>query len=319
MMAESSLCLLYRALTTIDPSMRQDKRLLEADQDAANGGTSGFSDNKISEMRAVREKKEEYRNASVQFLGRLKQYMSMVFKVAEQKSMEALNQTRGGGISANSTHLDPHVHEISRRELWMYSPLMLFAREIESFEWEELMRSYEHAARKPYQEEFRENIFAWKRVTRKATGDEQELLFTSQEKEHSEGIGTAARKLTVKRGKTVRNLGHRISSSEKKDGKIDPYEAFAGALENMIPLIFQEQNFVVSFFHATSLESRDFVDVVAAAPPEARSGPNLTVKQSYDPNRFMAKNVMQMMEEIYSFWAADIQNLMEWSLQTDPL
>lgn len=322
--AEESLRLLYKAMLKIDPKLRQGNTRPSTSEDvnADRGSIGGSVISGIGNMRALQEKKTVYQNESILFLQRLKQYMKMIFALGEQKTSDALEQERNTGLRKTSTKLDPRIHEQFRNDVWRYSQLMLFSREIDSFEWEEMMRLYEQSVKKPYQEEFRDNVFAWKRVTRKTIGDEQDILFTVQEKE-TESLTSTARKLTVKRGKTVRSIpgdANRNSSGEKhKDGKLYAYEAFSGALEEMTPVVFMEQNFIVDFFHASSLENTDFSDAVTAAPPESRKGPNLTSKKLFDPDRNLAKRVVQMMDEIYSTWPADLQSLVDWAIKTDPL
>jgi len=87
----------------------------------------------------------------------------------------------------------------------------------------------------------------------------------------------------------------------------------------MIPIMSMEQNFIVEFFHVTSLEQHDFFDAVAAAPPDMRRGADLKRPRVMDPNRDLAKQVVQSMEEVFSFFQGDIQSLVDWSIQADPL
>jgi hypothetical protein len=203
---------------------------------------------------------------------------------------------------------------------------MLFSREVDRLEWEEMMKTYEMACRPLYQDEFRDAVFAWKRMARKPTGDEGEILFTSQIEKQTEGIATTARKLTVKRSQTLAKslrspIGDNSSKTtiDKSDGRLQAYEVFGGALDEMIPIMSMEQNFIVEFFHVTSLEQYDFPEAVAAAPPDMRQGSDLRRARVMDPNRDLAKKVVISMEEVYSFFAGDMQALVDWSLQADPL
>ena len=318
---ETTLVQLYKALITIDPKLRQGgSRPPTADRLSVSDPTSNLENmnSEISTMRAVQERKDEYRKESFGFLFRFKQYMSVKFREAEVETMDALERSRKSFDKSSGvpTKLDQRIRENSRSGLWTYSPLMLFTREIDSSEWEDLLRMYENTAKKPYQEEYLETIAAWKKVTKKPFGDEQDTLFTSQEKE-AEGI--VGRKLTVKRSKTVRD-GVRHSSGEKRnDGNMNGYESFAGALFDMAHSISIEQNFIVIFFHASSLENMDFPDAVAAVPPEARTGADLLQKRLFDPDRQMAKRVQNVMEDIFSFWTLEIDNLVEWVVKQDPL
>ena len=317
---ETALVQLYKAMLTIDPKLHQTSSR-PGSANRLNADRNSIVDkigSEISTMRAVQEKKIVYRRESIGFVQRLKQHMSGKFREAGADTSNTVQRGRNSTSLKTSSKLDSHSHDSARAELWKYSPLMLFAREIDAFEWEELIRLYENSVKSPYQEEFRVNIAAWKRITKKTSGEEQELLFTTQEKENE---GIVGRKLTVKRAKTVRADGFsRNSSGEKpRDGSINGYEAFAGAVYDMTQAIFVEQNFVVDFFHISSLENIDFPDAVAAATPESRSEVNLSQKKLFDPDRQMARRVQNTMEDIYAFWPSELEELIEWFVRQDAL
>ncbi|KAL4907276.1 hypothetical protein BDW74DRAFT_148844 [Aspergillus multicolor] len=311
---ELALSTLYKAMLTIDPDIWHNKKRLDA---AGGHGTVGvYADTEIGQMRAIQDKKEEYRFHSSSFLQRLKQFMAIAYQVAAQKRADAAANSQKDPMK-----LDGSARAYARRELWVYSALTLFAREVSGPEWQGLLTLYEQQAKQSYQAEFRDNNMAWKRAARKFTGEEQELLFTHQDKEkETEGITTAARKLTVRRGKTIRAAaGLRLPSGDKQRGKLEPFEVFAGTLQETVKMISEEQNFVVRFFHLTSLSNMDFGDIVSSGAPDERPVPDFTIRQSPDPDRAMAKKVEQAMDELYSFWPIDMQNLVDWSIKADPL
>jgi len=279
-------------------------------------------------MRVVQEKKEKYKNESVIFLRRLKPFLQFKFAAAIDETRKALEREKGSSISrAGKVKLDSRNHDLSRDVLWKYSPLMLFSREVDRVEWEELMKKYEMVARPLYQDEFRDAVFAWKRIGRKPTGDESDILFTSQIEKQTDGIATTARKLTVKRSQTLaKSLRSPIGENSSKtniergsDGRIPPCEVFAGILDEMVPIMSMEQNFIVELFHVTSLEQHDFPEAATATLPDERRGVDLKRARVMDPNRDLAKQVIQSMEEVFSFFPGDMQSLVDWSLQSDPL
>lgn len=320
---ESSLLLLYKAMITIDPTVIQGSRSSTVDDPSKFGNSASFGNSELATMRSLQEKRDIYLNESTLFLERLKQFMDMTFGAALMDTKDAIARQ----ITSDSnppTKIYLSAHDVARNTLWQYSPLLLFAKEINRSIWEELIRMYQARAQPIYQDEMRDNISAWKKVARKPTGDEQDLLFTSQEKE-TESLSGAARKLTVKRSQTLAR-GLRSASGDKEakveksqSGKLHPFEVFASSLDELSPLIFTEQNFVTDFFHATSAENIDFPDAVNTAPPEGRRGTNLFARKLFEPDRAMAKRVMEVMEEIYSSWPTDMQNLMEWAVKADPL
>ena len=313
---ERALKELYNAMLTIDPQLRHDPSTAN-DISAHRNASTGKGGSDLSTMHAVREKREGYRRETSEFIQRWKQCMRVKFRDTEAEILDALERNRNNEDLSISTKIGQQLRVQPKQSLWQYSPLMLFAREIEVSEWEDLLHVYGSSAKKPYQEEFRDNVFAWKRITRKSNNDEHEILFTSQEKEQDSIVG---RKLTVKRTKIVRTDGSaRISSSDKpNDGKVSAHEAFAGALVEMARSISVEQNFVVDLFHASSLVIQDFIAAIDVRISE-RGSVDTLAKKSFDPDRNMAKKVLNVMEEIYSFWPIDLQNMVDWAVKQDAL
>ncbi|PWY95552.1 hypothetical protein BO94DRAFT_562244 [Aspergillus sclerotioniger CBS 115572] len=312
---EVALTTLYKAMLMIDSDIWHNKRRL-ADAAGDHGSLGVYADTEIGQMRAIKEKKEEYRAHGRVFLQRLKQFMAIAYKVAEQKRIDAAASGQKDPLK-----LDSEARGYCRRELWQYHAVILFAREVSSGEWHALINLYEQQAKHPYQNDFRDNNLAWRKTARKSSGEEQELLFTHQEKEkESEGITMAARKLTVRRGKTIRAAaGLKLPSGDKQHGKLEPCEAFAGTLHETLNMISEEQNFIVHFFHLNSLSTLDFPDLVMSGAPDERRIPNFGSKQLHDPDRAMAKKVEQILDELFAFWPTDMQNLVDWAIRADPL
>ena len=315
---EATLSQLYTAMLTIDPRMRQNGTRLNTSEQAGvdRSSATGFGGSELSSMRAVREKKDGYRREGKEFIQRLKQFMSAQFRETEAQIIDVLKQHKNDGKSRSPSRLDYGLREGPKSNLWLYSPLMLFTREMEPADLESMLHMYENTTKKSYLDEFRDHVASWKGITRKLTG-EDEVLFTTQEKESESVVG---RKLTVKRTKTVRSDGaSRTSTGEKpQDGKVNAYEAFAGCLDEMTRMILAEQNFVIDFFHLASLETSDFLDAIAT-PLDVRKGRNPMEKKISDPDRKMAKKVMGAMEEIYTFWPNEVQNLVDWVVKQEPL
>lgn len=318
---ESSLVLLYKALMTIDPAIIEGSRAGTGELSKITSN-SGFGNSELATMQALQEKKERYLRESELFLDRLKQHMTITFGAAFIETKDELSKIDKS--STVSTRANVEAHDAGRNMLWMFSPLILFAKEINRACWEEMLRMYQGQAGQVYQDEVRDDILSWKRLARKITGEEQDLLFTAQEKE-TESITGAARKLTVKRSQTLAR-GLRSASGEKEGkaakaqtGKLHAFEVFAKALDDVSPLLLTEQNFITDFFHATSTDAVDFPEAVSAASPAQRRATNLWVRKQYEPDRVMAKRVAEVMEDIFSFWPTEIQNLVEWAVKADPL
>jgi exocyst complex component 1 len=315
---EATLSQLYTAMLMIDPQLRHNGTRANASDRTSIDASSitGLGGSTLSSIRAVREKKEGYARESTDFVQRFKQYMSIKFRGTEVQITSMLEQRKSSSKPRELTHLDFRLREEARARLWLYSPLMLFTRELNPLDWNDIMRMYDSSTRKPYQDEIQDHLAAWKAITRRPLGEE-DCLFTTPEKDSESIVG---RKLTVKRAKTVRSDGtSRISTSGKpQDGKVNAYEAFAGALSETARIILVEQNFIVDYFHLSSLENLDFVDAITTSP-EARKGGSPTEKKTFDPDRNMAKKVLRMMEEIFYFWPTELQNLVDWVTKQETL
>jgi exocyst complex component 1 len=314
---ERALSTLYRALLTIDPEIRQNKTRKAAAASNDRTGVGVYADQEIGQMRAVRQKKEEYREETLSFLRRFNQHMTIMFKAAEQRTSEENSRSVA---SASTTSLMLPSLQHSRQELWLYNPMMLFVREVNNYEWSTLISSYEINIKPAYTENFRDFASAHRKNARKPAGEEVEVLFTHQEKEKGGDslATTATRKLTVKRGKAVKAGGAR-QTFDRRDDKADAWEVFDTVLQEQSKVIAEEQNFIVHFFHLTSQSNVDFLDNVSSRSPNQRTLPSLSTQLPYDPDRDLAKQVQSTIEGIYSFWPTELQALMEWVIRSDQL
>lgn len=319
---ESALVLLYKALITIDPSFVSGGRSSTTDVSKINS-SSGIGNSEVATMQALQEKRDRYLGEGAMFLDRLKKHMEITFGAAFIATRDALANIDNGSMPSLRKNIE--AHDAGRSGLWMLGPVILFAKEIDQTSWNALLNMYQTQAAQLYQQEVRDNILAWRKFARKPSGEEQELLFTTLEKEPESMAGTA-RKLTVKRSQTLAR-GLRSASGDKEtkvvsktqDGKLYAFDVFGRILDDIGPVLLTEQNFVTEFFHATSTDSIDFPDAVQAASPEARRGPNLWIRKQFEADRAMAKRVADVMEEIFSFWPTEIQSLVDWAVSSDPL
>lgn len=313
---ESSLLVLYKAMITIDPKVRSSNTVSVT--------APGMEGSEIAHMSALQEKRQAYQYECAEFCKRLTQHLDGAFAKSLGAAQPTLLQS-SAGINANSMKLNSSAYNLARSNLFQFSPLLLFTKETSLGAWGTLLRNYYNKARPLYTDVFRENTQAWKKGVRKNTGDAAELLFTSVEKETSEGLTSTARKLTVKRSQTLAKTfraasGDKISPTEARQvGRLLPCEVFAGVLDEQAPLLSMEQNFFVDLFHATSLENIDFADAVMASVPEARMAPDLTARRLMEPERGIARQVTDTMEEMFGFWSTEMKQLMEWSVAGDPM
>ncbi|KAI5370598.1 putative exocyst complex component Sec3 [Septoria linicola] len=314
---ELSLVKLYQAMLTMDPKLRSHMQTIPR-----SGGV--IEENETSEMVALQEKKVIYDRESSEFCQRLMQFLDSRFMAAMNSAKGRVLRVPGSGGLAR---LQADAFEEARSGLWMYGPIILFSKELNSPAWSTLLRIYQQRAGALYKDTFKENLQNWKRAARAHTGDEGDVLFTSLEKEDpaAGGLTSTARKLTVKRSqtlaKTFRNAsGDKHGTTEhKQPGAMMRAQAFAGAIDEMAPLVNREQNFIVDLFHISSMDSGDFVDAVQSSRPGSRRGTNLLERKPVEPNREVAGVLMNTMLNIFDFFLAEARAMQDWTVAEDPI
>ncbi|KAK1579809.1 exocyst complex component Sec3 [Colletotrichum navitas] len=319
---EMSLVTLYKAMTKIDPSLLGGEPRKSQDLVGEGDQAVGLENTDYGKMRIVQEKKEMYRQESAAFSRRLVGYMAQQFDAAYNEVNKALRE-------ALSRKVDSRHHDVGRDMLWKYSPLIKYSKDVDPANWDRMIQVYQDKSHPVYKNEFRQVLEAWKRNARKMTADETtELLFTFEVEKQQEGKATTVRKLTVKRSQTLaKSLRSPIDTASRTnlkeaagtENRSFPYEVFGHVLDDLLPLVEMEQNFIVDFFHATTLEQSDFPDLVAASRPKDRRGGDLRRHRLMEPDRDLARRVTKAMEAIFIFLETEVAKLIEWVIQTDPL
>lgn len=305
---EDALSELYKALRTIAPAQIGNSSL---------GATDGRSDRiagDVGGMKAVEERKIGYIKVAGTFTNALGAFLNEKFHEAEAQVQHALGRSRNS-LPAD-VRLDTAAWDLGRDMLWMYSPVMMFSRDVVFDHWENLVFSYGNSIKSSYKKEIKASTTSWSLAARKPTGAEQDALFTTEEKEEA----SMARKLTVKRSKTTRTGPRVVPGSGKQEGKIPAYQAFYNALLEISKAIFVEQNFIVRFFHASAVDVSDFTEMVVSTRPEDRGSENLLAPGMPEPpNSRYGSIVKRVMESIFATFAADMQALIDQMVGADPL
>ena len=315
---ESCLLRLYKSLTTIDPAIKQSNGSKTFQATPTSEQAS-----ELSSMQAVQERKEAYIGESMLFLDLFQQHMDMAFAHAFRGVEDVLDR-RKGSSPTGTTGIDIGVYGSIRSSLWIYSPLVLFAKEVSTTAWTSILQTYQSRANMIYRKDMENNPSAWMALARKPTGEEDDILFSSYHEKDADGISGTARKLTVKRSQTLaRSLrsatGDKFPTADKlQAGKLHPAEAFASSLDETIPVIFREQNFIVDFFQASSMTNLDFEDAIKV-PLGRRKGSDLAQRKPFEADRALAKQVLDIMEGIFGFWTKSLDNMIRKTTKCDRL
>lgn len=315
---EGALVSLYKAMATIDPTI---------------GISSGenpdrseiMADETLGSMRALQDKKDGYRLDSREFLNRMHQFLDIKFK----SEMIDLQKSNDKVIIDLKGRPRLPGHDNAYYRLHKFSGFILFARDIDRAEYLEIQKLYQRPVQQLYQEQFRDNIFAWKRLARRPIQDDVELIFTYNEKDNDDGKGvsgvasSAVRTLTVKRSQTLAKIRSSGDGPDKKDrsqeGKIYWHEAFQGALTETFTVIFREQNFVAEYFHLNPNAASDFTEFVNASRPDERKLGDMGAKWPFDTDKRRANELVDFMMNLFGFWINDIQGMVDWAIKQEPL
>lgn len=309
---EHVLVSLYKAIKTIEPNST-----IDSSSPRAIGRRGSFSDAGVGSMRALQERKEEYRNSCRAFLGRLRQFLNIKFQA------ELMEIKKDGNNAQVNSGLRPRMVGLDKayQNLWRFAGLIAFVRDVDGDDYVEIRKLYEKPAKQMIQDEIRDHVAAWKKITKKPTPEEQEMLvFNAPEKEESVTSSlSAARKLTVKKSiARIRTGGGSFAGGERPStGIINAYEAFAGAFGEIYQLVFKQQNFIVEFFHLSSRNTSDFVEFISNGTPETRRLGDLGGIRAVEPDKLKAKLIFEFMSQIFSFLMQELQSMVEWATLGD--
>ncbi|SPO04895.1 related to SEC3 - component of exocyst complex [Cephalotrichum gorgonifer] len=335
---EDTLLQLFKTMRKIDPSLcgsdTKDKGIgmgsdlahlgddielamaLGLGPDTGSGLTSSYG-----RMRIVQEKRDVCLQESNIFINRFTRHMESEFDTAFASTRNMLDR-------ALSRKSDKEIYQTHRRHLWKYTGLILYTRDIHQESWEGVLQAYHERGNPLFKSTFGSILESWKSNAGKSGFDESELLFTHPPEKQHDNLATAARKLTVKRSQNLagrlrsETVTKSVADKSSMDGRGFSFEVVRGALDDIVPLVEMEQNFIIDYFHATTLEQMSFEDYLAAQPATRdRKAPDYEWLgfRRMEPDRDMARKVTRTMEGIFSFLELDLQRLMEWVMAKNPL
>ncbi|KAK6332751.1 hypothetical protein TWF696_002773 [Orbilia brochopaga] len=324
---ESSLSIIYRAIITIDPTAT-----------AAAGNKPGSGDTDVEEMSsgelgmgkmmALRDKKDKYVEDSKHFGRRLIEYMKIKYRqdMMTLVKQEAVTPTGKSSSKAPATGTRPRAasHMAVYQSLYKFAGLILFTHDVDKSSYLTLLKEYTVASKEQFSEEVRNHIWGWRAIMRKPTPEDQEILFTHSEKEPE---GAAARSLGVMRSATRAKPFRSTASSDGgtkaageriQDGKLTGSECFAGFIDEIIPLVAAEQNFLSEFFHISS-QVQTFLEYVQSGHPDDRRPADLNRRRAPELDKHVSKKLADTMTEIFGFLNPEIQSFVGLITSGDPL
>ncbi|KAF3923789.1 hypothetical protein AA313_de0206910 [Arthrobotrys entomopaga] len=318
---ESSLCVLYKAIITIDPSVinttSSKPGSVDGEPDDAAPEEAG-----MGKMMALKDKKDKYVEDSKMFCRRLMAYMTIKYRVLDTTSSSRSNMKSPIiGRPKTLSHMAAYL------SLYKFAGLILFARDIDRSSYLALLKEYSSAVKEQFTEEIRGNILGWKGIMRRPTAEDQEILFTHTEKEVETTSSVKSLGAGVMRSAT-RAKPFRSQSSEStlkstpdkgQDGKIPGSEGFSGFLDDIIPLVAAEQNFLSEFFHMSSNHNQTFLEFVQSGHPDDRQPSDLNIRRVPEQDKQVGKKIYETMTDVFGFLSTEMQNFVAAITANDPL
>lgn len=150
------------------------------------------------------------------------------------------------------------------------------------------------------------------------------LVFTHTDN-NSDGVASmAVRTLTVKRSQTLaKSLRSDVTNragQAQTDGKVNAYEAFGGFLDDIIPIMALEQNFISEFFLMSSFPpASSFLEFAQNSNPDNREPEDLNRRRVPESDKGVAIALLENMVDVFGFVANEIQSFIDTSTRADPM
>ncbi|KAK4053149.1 hypothetical protein OIV83_001884 [Microbotryomycetes sp. JL201] len=252
------------------------------------------------DMAAANEHVAEYRAKAAQFAKRTFDFLTVMFKFQID---QVLNPKEG---SRSKSSLPSH----SKLEdfLGRYCGIMLFIKEMDRGFYQQICATYFKAMGDLYKQEISDLLLHLRGQIRKATDEELEASFTVKE-------SPTLRQQSMRRaGTLVRGPGEKDSKREK-DSKLLGSDAFARALQQIVPHVIREQTFVSDFLNVNPPEtSVTFADYMALETFFRRGAMKGLIEQPSKLN-----DIKAAMEVIFSWLDNEIKDFIDQVLLRDSI
>ncbi|OLL22441.1 Exocyst complex component 1 [Neolecta irregularis DAH-3] len=268
------------------------------------------SEMNLASMRAVQERRDEYKAESTRFLNRMVNNLGMRFQA------QFMNLAKRNTRNPDKGHPVIAPRDLLYTYLNRYTGLILYARMTHWDSYEKLKIKYIQPSQMLFSTDTKELVGAWKAAVRKATPEEAETFFTAAEEKDNAVVEkvSAVRSATIKRGRTFRGKNKKIESSDN----IGSF-CFKAALDHLVPLITPEQNFIVDFFHMSSRDTRSFIDFVEDHVVENYDANDLMIRRPVEPDSQNAKIVASIMERIFDTLPNELTGLVDHIVKQDQI
>ncbi|BGP68575.1 hypothetical protein NBRC10513v2_001910 [Rhodotorula toruloides] len=262
-------------------------------------------DTAVGDMAAASERVGEYRAKASQFSKRVFDFLSIMFKFQVDQVLNPKDPSTRAAKGTLPTHSGLEDF------LGRYCGLMLFIKEIDQQQYQQICSAYFTAMSDLYRREIQDLMNHLRGQVKKATDDELEASFTAKE-------SPTLRQQSIKRVGTIARSPLEGGKKEKdRDGKFTASEAFTRALQQITPHLGREQNFISDFLHINAIDaSITFADYMMLETFFRRGASNYLAEQA---KQGKLKDVRAAMELVFGFFEGELRDWIEGVLQKDSM
>ncbi|KAM0792567.1 hypothetical protein ACM66B_005230 [Microbotryomycetes sp. NB124-2] len=252
------------------------------------------------DMAAANEHVAEYRAKAAQFAKRTFEFLTIMFKFQIDQILNPKEGTRSKATLPTHSKLEDF--------LGRYCGIMLFVKEMDKGFYQQICASYFKAMGDLYKQEISDLFTHMRGQIRKATDEDLEASFTVKE-------SPTLRQQSMRRAGTLVRGPADKESKKEKESKLLGSDAFARALQQIVPHVIREQTFVSDFLNVNPPEtSVTFADYMALETFFRRGAMKGLIEQPSKLN-----DIKAAMEVIFSWLDNEIKEFIDQVLLRDSI
>ncbi|KAF8167736.1 exocyst complex component, sec3 subunit [Crassisporium funariophilum] len=229
------------ALVTLTQQSLEQAQSIQRLEEAAVQLYKALQAGRDTDMAATMERLQEYRTHNSQFCKRMFDFLSIMF-IAQSKLL--LGDT-SGLVKSSGSRTTAIPHRDIESYLGRYAGLMLYLREMDESIYSRLCATYFSAASELHSAQMKGLLSAHLNLVKKAPEDELEQAFSPLPTPlGAKGAGGMRRAGTLIRSPME---SRRKDRAEQQDGDLRASEVFGMFLEQIVTLIYHEDDFITDF------------------------------------------------------------------------
>ncbi|KAJ3575972.1 hypothetical protein NP233_g733 [Leucocoprinus birnbaumii] len=274
-----------------------------------------------TDMAATMERLQEYRTHNSQFCKRMYDFLSIMFTAQSKLLLGEVSGLTKPGRGGKPTIVQ---HQDIEEYLGRYCGLMLYLKEMDESVYGKLCAAYFSAASELHSTQIKALMNIYLGYVKRSSEDEGEHVFSSTPTNPApkapsgmRRAGTLIRSPMESRNKDKDKSSSNTTNSSAADGDMRVSEVFALILDQIIPLIHQENSFMADFLQINSLNhdaALTFADYMGLDQYFRRQA-----TRSNSLSQTTLKLVRGAMDLVFGFLATEVKVWVEKALEKDPI